>query len=161
MVFIDGTNLFQRLRSAKLKLRLLKPAMTQLTGRRKLSRVYLYTSPHRLEEANAYHAPDWLEGIRVVLGDSIQRGDGSFKEKAVDALLVADLVYHAAQKNCDYAVLVAHDTDYRYAIRRVEDFGCRSAVAAFCIDAPDRLRYECDDYRLVTVEQLAGLTVSE
>ena len=77
--------------------------------------------------------------VRVVLGHGIPTKDGNIREKAVDALLVADLIYHAASRNCDYAVLVSMDTDFVQAIRRVEDFGCRTSVIGICSDVPDRL----------------------
>lgn len=162
MIFIDGTNLFERFRSAKLSVPRLLPLLEPLVRPRKLVRPYLYTSSHRLSQAEEYHGLDWLEGVHVVLGDSVQTGDGSFKEKAVDALLVADLIYHAAQRNYEYAVVVTHDTDYRYAIKRVGDFGCRTSVAAFCVDAPDRLKTACDEYQYVdeaeVERQVLGLT---
>ena len=58
-------------------------------------------------------------------------------------------IYHAAQKNMDYAQLVAIDLDFVFAIGRVEDFGCRSAVLAFGQEAPDGLKKSCDDYRFI------------
>lgn len=79
---------------------------------------------------------------------------GEPKEKGVDALLVADLIYHAAQKNMDYAQLVAIDLDFVFAIRRVEDFGCRSAVLAFGQEAPEGLRKSSYDYRFIGKDEL-------
>ena len=84
---------------------------------------------------------------------------GTSKEKGVDALLVADLVYHAASHDVDYTVLVTTDTDFVHAIRRVEDFGCRTAVIGICGDVPARLKEQCDASFMITAEQLeeAGL----
>ena len=54
----------------------------------------------------------------------------------------------------DYAQLVTIDLDFVYAIRRVEDFGCRSAVLAFGRQAPEDLKKSCDDYRFIAREVL-------
>jgi uncharacterized LabA/DUF88 family protein len=59
-------------------------------------------------------------------------------------MLVADLVYHAAVRNIDYAVLVSADTDFVRAIKRVEDFGCRTAVVGVCAEVPTRLKEATD-----------------
>ena len=105
-------------------------------------------------KAQEFHGEGFLEGVRIILGDSIPTKDGNFREKGVDALLVADLIYHAASKNCDYAILVTHDTDFVHALKRVEDFGCKSGLIAFCVHAPDRLQKSCDDYQLIDKEYL-------
>lgn len=121
MVFIDGTNLFHRLASPRLKLR--EPlserfwAACGLEGRQ-LVRAYLYTSPPHLEAAKLVHGESAFDNTRVVLGDAIRTRDGNWKEKGVDALLVADLVYHAAVKNFDYAILVSCDTDFCRALKK-------------------------------------------
>jgi uncharacterized LabA/DUF88 family protein len=80
--------------------------------------------------------------------------DGNIKEKGVDALLVADLIYHAAQKNIDYAIVVTHDTDFVQPLKRVEDFGCRTSLVAMCFDASDRLKMACDNYLLADLQWL-------
>lgn len=65
-------------------------------------------------------------------------------------MLVADLVYHAAVKNYDYALVVSTDTDFVKALHRVEDFGCRTGVLGVCSDVPDRLRNVCDETKTLT-----------
>jgi uncharacterized LabA/DUF88 family protein len=154
MVFVDGTNLFYRLQGEKLVVSSLFPFFTALCSPRQLQRAYVYTSKEHLEQAKAVHGSDFLSGCRVVLGDSIPVAGGNFKEKGVDALLVADLVYHAASKNCQFAFVVTQDTDFCYALRRVEDFGCRTAVVAVGAEAPDRLRDSSDHYIHVPKELL-------
>ena len=148
MVFIDGTNLFYRLRSAKLTV----PSLVKLfhpgavVAHRQIARIYLYTIEHHFEEAKTIHGNDFCDGIRVVFGIGVPTGDGNVKEKCVDALLVADLIYHAASRNCEYAMVVTSDADYARALRRVEDFGCGTAVLSICSDAPKDLRQSCDKY---------------
>ncbi|MBK8016125.1 MAG: NYN domain-containing protein [Betaproteobacteria bacterium] len=112
---------------------------------------YFYTTKEKLEKATEIHGSQFLEGCRIVLGDSVPLGNGKFREKGVDALLVADLVYHAAQKNCSYAVVVSNDSDFAHALRRVEDFGCNTGVIAIGVPAAERLQNACDDYHILDV----------
>lgn len=148
MIFIDGTNLFHRLEAAKLNLtRDLSQVLTTFLAGRQIVRIYLYTIAQHLDKAKSFHGSHITDGIRVVYGDAIPTKDGNVKEKGVDALLVADLVYHAAVKNYDYALVVSTDTDFVQALRRVEDFGCRTGVLAVCSDVPDRLREASDEAR--------------
>jgi uncharacterized LabA/DUF88 family protein len=116
---------------------------------RQLVRAYLYTVQQHLDRAKQVHGPNLCQGVRVVLGDGIQTKDGNIKEKDVDALLVADMVYHPASRNCEYALVVTSDTDFVYVLRRVEDFGCRTGILAVCCEAPPRLIGACDDYHQV------------
>jgi len=146
MIFVDGTNLLFRLAAEKLSVSRLSYLFTQyhLAHRgREIARIYFYTVQQKVDEAEKIHGKDFLEGIRTVLGDGIQT-PGGVKEKAVDALLVADLIYHAASRNCDEAILISHDTDFVYAIKRVEDFGCTTAVGGICSAVPERLKNSCD-----------------
>ncbi len=87
-------------------------------------------------------------------GEGVPTKDGNIKEKGVDALLVADLIYHAANKNCDYALLVSVDADFVQALRRVEDFGCRTGVLAIGSEAPGSLRSACDDYHFLDRDRM-------
>jgi uncharacterized LabA/DUF88 family protein len=146
MVFIDGTNLFYRLESAKLNLNQnLSRIITSFLDRRQIVRIYLYTIEEHMNKAKGFHGNHITEEIRIVFGEGVPLKDGNVKEKGVDALLVADLVYHAAVRNYDYAFLVSADTDFVKALRRVEDFGCRTGVLGVCSDVPDRLREVCDE----------------
>lgn len=154
MVFVDGTNLFYRLAAEKLRVPVLKSLFRPYVSNRQVVRVYLYTVEQHLNTAKSSHGKDFCEGIRIVLGEGIQKGDGNIKEKGVDALLVADMVYHAASKNCEYAMIVTVDTDFVHVLSRVEDFGCRTAVLSVCCEAPDRLRFACDEYHHVDTEYL-------
>jgi len=146
MVFVDGTNLFHRLEAEKLVVANLRNVFDDMCRPRQLHRIYVYTTEEHLARAKKIHGNDFLSECRIVLGDAIPTGDGNFREKGVDALLVADLIYHAAMKNCQFAFVVTHDSDFYYALRRVEDFGCRTAVVAIGPNAPERLRNASDHY---------------
>ena len=155
MVFVDGTNLFARLAGAKLRLtRQLAKILQEEVGGRQIVRIYLYTVQRHLDRAIEVHGEARITtGIRMVLGHDVPTS-GGHREKGVDALLVADLVYHAAVRNLDYAVVVTADTDFQYAIRRVEDFGCRTAVLTFCAPVPQGLREGADSAKEIASERL-------
>jgi uncharacterized LabA/DUF88 family protein len=155
MVFIDGSNLFPDIRESKLKIPSFYKLGAMTVGSRQLTRVYVYTSKEKLEAAKQLHGEDCFSGCRVVLGDSIQLDDGKHREKGVDALLVADLVYHAAMKNFQYAVLISNDSDFAVALKRVEDFGCRTGLVSVIKKATQRLIEACDDFQFCTGEQLS------
>lgn len=152
MVFVDGTNLLYRLLDNDLVVPKLQRLVfyTNLFAPPQVARICFYTVPKHFNDAKQRHGPEFFEGIRVIFGDEIPRDGGNVKEKAVDALLVADLIYHAAARNYNYAVLVSVDTDFVYAINRVEDFGCRSAVLGICADIPDRLKAGCDEHQTIS-----------
>ncbi|MBI5570033.1 MAG: NYN domain-containing protein [Desulfomonile tiedjei] len=154
MVFIDGTNLFYRLKAETLRVSSLLRLVSPYVGSRQLARAYLYTVEQHLDEAKKIHGDRFCDGIRVVLGEGVPKKDGNIKEKGVDALLVADMIYHAASRNCEYALVVTVDTDFFYVLRRVEDFGCRTGLLSVCCQAPAKLAGACDDYYHVKASQL-------
>src|ERR1039458_9819827 len=146
IAFVDGTNLHHRLRTAKFKIKSLRDILAIYVGGRQLLRANFYTIKKWRDAAIEWNGDMFLSGMRVVLGEGIPTGDGNEREKGVDALLVADLIYNAAMKNIDYALLLSADLDFAYAIRRVEDFGCRTGVMSLLVSAPEGLRVACDDY---------------
>ena len=163
MVFVDGTNLFYRLAGVKLKLLSLRNLCHNYCQGRQIVRIYLYTTKPHFEKAKRDYGDKAFEAIRIVFGDAVPTGDGNIKEKGVDALLVADLVYHAAAKNYDYAVLVSTDADFAHALKRVEDFGCRTAVVSVCSSTPELLHdaadqvFEADQADLVNMKAATSL----
>lgn len=154
MAFVDGTSLYHRLESERIVMKDLHGMLRALALPRELVRPYFYTSQPYLDRMVKAHGKAFADRCRVVLGEAIPTGDGNFREKGVDALLVADLVYHAASRNCEMAIVLTHDTDFCHALRRVEDFGCRTTVIAVGVHAPDRLRQTCDRYVFVSKEEL-------
>jgi uncharacterized LabA/DUF88 family protein len=153
-VFIDGSNLLPRLRDAKLRIPSFFQLASSICGRRRLARVYFYTTQAKLDRVDKEHGPEALHKCRVVLGDSVLLEDGSVREKGVDALLVADLVYHAASRNCSFAAVLSNDTDFVVALRRVEDFGCNTGVLAVLREASPRLTGACDEYLYLPASEL-------
>jgi len=154
MVFIDGTNLFFRLETQRLKLFTIDSICRHFAGGRDIIRIYLYTSQPYYDKAVEAHGKDLFRNVRVVFGDAVPLGNGNYKEKGVDALLVADLVYHAASRNFDFAMLMSADTDFARALKRVEDFGCRTAVISLGSGTPNLLKQACDKVIEINEETL-------
>ena len=154
MVFIDGSNVFPIFREENILVPSFLALGTVSVGSRQLVRVYVYSTEDKIQAAKEIHGDACFSGCRVVLGDSVDIGNGKFREKGVDALLVADLIYHAAMKNFQYAAVISNDSDFVVALRRVEDFGCRTGVVSIAKKAPQRLIDACDDYKLFSVEEL-------
>jgi uncharacterized LabA/DUF88 family protein len=160
MIFVDGTSLFYRFEEMKLCVASFYDLLIHFAGGRRkprISRIYWYTIQEKYERLLKIHGENCLDKVRVIFGTGVPTS-GEPKEKGVDSLLVADIIYHAAQKNMDYAQLAAIDLDFVYAIHRVEDFGCRTAVLAFGQNAPDALQKGCDEYHLFTRERLLSHT---
>lgn len=163
IVFVDGTNLLYRLQDAKIRLRSLAAIFTtfsEIAQGREITKLYFYTSYPTCDPLMKLHDPNAFEGIKLVLGQAVLLKDGNRKEKGVDALLVADLIYHAASRNCECAILVSTDTDFAHAIKRVDDFGCRSVVVSICADPPDRLAMNADRAVTITADQLVKVQLA-
>ncbi|MBI4185777.1 NYN domain-containing protein [Candidatus Berkelbacteria bacterium] len=155
MVFIDGTNLFHRLDESNLNLQAnLAQILKTCVGGRQIVRMYLYTIRAYLDRAKTLHGSRISQEIRLIFGEGIPTESGQIREKGVDALLVADLVYHAAVRNFDYALVVSTDTDFVQALHRVEDFGCRTGVLAVCTEVPERLAQACDESQTLPKDSL-------
>ena len=153
-IFIDGSNLFFRLQDHKLRLQQKMIDIVSLyVGGREINRACLYTTQAYLDKALEVHGERFTAGLKISLGDGVPR-NGGIAEKGVDALLVADLVYHAAARNMDYALLVSVDTDFAYALKRVEDFGCRTGVLALCSELPERLLKAADDHTVISADEM-------
>jgi uncharacterized LabA/DUF88 family protein len=145
MVFIDGTNFFHRLDAAKIQLVSLSRLIRHCDPHREIVRVYLYTTQPKYERALEFHGPSLSSEVRIVFGEAIPTGDGNYREKGVDALLVADLIYHAAVRNYQQAILFSADQDFAHALKRVEDFGCRTMVVSVAASTPSKLREAADE----------------
>jgi uncharacterized LabA/DUF88 family protein len=161
MVFIDGTNFFHRLMATRTKLHsgIYDFIFSQVLAHTAPHRIYLYSTKPQVERAVGLHGDRLLRHVRVVYGDSVLKADGNAKEKGVDALLVADLIYHAAAKNYDVAYLVSTDSDFAHALRRVEDFGARTMLVSFGATPPELLRDAADRYLILDPDQLLRIDV--
>jgi uncharacterized LabA/DUF88 family protein len=143
--FVDGTNLIAELRNAKLKLPSVLSLVCASVENMLVLRVYVYTTVEKADKAKIDFGGEFFAGCRLVYGDTVPTPKGDPREKGVDAQLVADLVYHAASRNADHMILVANDSDFRFAIKRVEDFGCTSEIL-WVVKQPNRRLSESADW---------------
>lgn len=162
MIFIDGTNLFHRLQEAKLIVRSFAQLCASFANERQIIHTYLYTSEPHYDKAKRTHGERAFDGVRVILGYAVPTSGNTPKEKAVDAALAADLVYHAANKNFDYGILFSADADFAHALKRVADFGCRTAVVSIHVPAHQLLYAASDETTEVAAATLVqqGFAVS-
>ncbi|MEM7064092.1 MAG: NYN domain-containing protein [Cyanobacteria bacterium P01_B01_bin.77] len=155
MVFIDGTNFRYCINGAEIKI--IKPihwiGEMFLEGRQ-LIRTFFYTCEPHLAWFENEHEQDILQTSKVVLGFAIPTGGGNYSEKGVDVHLVSDMVYHAAMKNYDYALIVTTDQEFVPVIERVQDLGCQTGVLSLFRPVPRELQNMCDEAFSLSKEQL-------
>jgi uncharacterized LabA/DUF88 family protein len=144
MIFVDATNLVKSLDAASVTLKIpLKLILSsQYSSLATIQRVYAYTTESNFESYKANH-PTLFEGCQMVFGDAIE-GKKGVREKGVDAQLVADLVYHSAMKNCEIVIAVTKDSDFRFALKRAQDFGVVTGLMSFAEAPPERLKQSVD-----------------
>jgi uncharacterized LabA/DUF88 family protein len=153
--FIDGTNLFKAIRDANLKLPQLRRLLTDTRdSSHKLIRIYVYTTIEKAKRELNEHGPDVFEGCRLVYGVTVTGGSGNVREKGVDAQLTADMVYHAASRNAAHIVLISNDSDFQFALRRTEDFGCTTEVISVIAETCDALKLACDRCQTLEISDL-------
>ena len=155
MVFIDGTNFRYCINGAELKI--IKPihwiGELFLEGRQ-LVRTFFYTCEPHLAWFENEHEDSMLQTSKVTLGYAIPTGGGNYSAKGVDVHLVADMVYHAAMKNYDYALLMTTDQEFVPVIERVQDLGCQVGVLSLFRSVPKELENVCDEAFSLSREQL-------
>ena len=138
-VFIDGTNARCRLEECKWPedVDILYLAQ-KLAGPRNLVGTYYYTSnPNREHLGEALYASrrHYLalvqrSGVNVKRGYMANR-DGHWQEKMVDVLIASDMLYFAARKTYDVAILVTADNDLVPAIQRAKNLGRKVELLIF------------------------------
>ncbi len=155
MVFIDGTNFRYCINGADIKI--IKPihwiGELFLEGRQ-LVRTYFYTCEPHLAWLENEHEQDIFQTAKIVLGYAIPTGNGNYSEKGVDVHLVADMVYHAAMKNYDYALIVTTDQEFVPVLERVQDLGCQIGVLSLFRPVPRELQNVCDEAFSLSKDQL-------
>jgi len=157
MFFIDGSNLYHSLKSARGHARIdFKFLIDKLVADRHLIRVYYYNSPvNQREEPEKYKAQQRFFGklkktvdyLEIKFGRLENRG-GRTVEKGTDVKLAVDMVVHAAQDNYDTAILVSGDGDFSDAVNFVKNRGKHVELAY-----PDKrcyhLKQVCDKFTMI------------
>lgn len=139
-IFIDGTNLYERL-VEYLKIKKIKKGeyefylvnlINNLRGCRKLIRTYFYTNPGKKVEMEDFllgiHNENHANYIDVKLG---RHNKSTKQEKRVDTLLVVDLLSLSYNNAIDTAIIVSGDEDFIDAVRTVKSIGKHVEIASF------------------------------
>jgi len=135
IVFIDGNNLYHRLKDREWRTWIdIKKLSQRLVGNRKLKHIYYYNAPppggkFHTKSGNEYLAQvkrtknltfrqAWLQPIK----ETDQYGEyQSYREKGADTAISSDLVATAANDEFDVAIIVSSDGDYAPSARRVKE----------------------------------------
>jgi len=137
-VFIDGSNLYYKLRSLEIKSKRSFDfhglAYWLARGREVVSQRY-YVGVVRAKEGDERgqqlrkrqqqlfsHLSSSSQGFVVSRG-YLMENDGTYHEKGVDVQLAIDLIVSAYEDECDTCILVSSDTDLIPAIRKVRTLG--------------------------------------
>lgn len=84
----------------------------------------------------------WLKSCNLV-----DRGDGTAKEKGLDAAITKDIERLASNNACDTIVLVAGDADYRELVSDIQShYGLRVEVAFFPEFTAKSLQYAATEF---------------
>src|SRR5699024_2558310 len=97
------------------------------------------SGPHRYQRTLRV-----IEGVQLRAGQLIEGGDRR-TQKAVDTLLVADMIQAAYRGHCSDMVLVTGDADMIPGVRVAVDAGVRMHLVGFGWDSiSSALRHACD-----------------
>lgn len=158
IVFIDGNNLYHRLKERGLETKInIGYLASKLVGYRELVQIYYYNSPHpgegeKSQRENEYYSyirktPNltfrlaWLQPTKM----ADEYGEyKSYREKGCDTALTTDLVSLAAKDSYDVAIIVSNDGDYAPAAKMIKkDYGKQIEVVYFHGSKPFVMEQHC------------------
>lgn len=126
-------------------------------------RIYWYDAEHPLKKIPNLLAAEMqrVDGVRVRLGTLIERSPGTYEQKAVDTLLVRDMITHAFKKTAQEMVLVSGDNDLVPGVEEAQEQGARVHLWAIVGDdlppsVGRQLANLVDTRSDLSVEDLAG-----
>ena len=155
MVFIDGSNLYHRLRNFHQRTDLdYAKFVEKLAGGRRLIRTYYYGAqldqvrdPERYRNQQSFHNNlGRIPRFELRLGQLVYppASNAVPYEKGVDVRLATDMLLHAARGNCEVAILVSGDTDFVDMVQGVKDLGKNVEIALFDPRGSQALRRVAD-----------------
>ncbi|NOY35813.1 MAG: NYN domain-containing protein [bacterium] len=172
-VFIDGGNLYFKLKELKSKLKgrhnLLdfhfRNFSEWLVQSNNLAEIHYYLGAVRQQNNNEksktmYASQQRLfmrlqkQKVRVVLGQLIQHPDKSYHEKGVDVRLAVEMIRFARQDKYDIAYLVSSDTDLVPAVEEVRLIGKKVQYVGIPKGQSFGLSTVADDVRLIRPEDV-------
>lgn len=163
MIFIDGSNLYHRLKRdfGRANLDFERFARLLCNGR-ELVRVHYYNAPvpqdrdkERYQSQQQFF--DKLRNLpyhRVILGRLEPRDKGAYVEKGVDVKIAVDMLTLAFRGIYDVAILVSGDGDYASVVEAVQDLGKHVENFATPSTYSKHLSQVCDKLTLLTSDYL-------
>jgi len=140
-VFIDGGSFYFALKRNNFHTRVDYHEMSKaLAGPdRTLVRSYYYNSaydPALFPEQSKSQQPFFdslakMPFLEVRLGRIIPTREGGFKEKGSNVRMAVDMIYYAALKRYDTAIVFTEDTDIAPALGSIREFGVNVEMAFF------------------------------
>ena len=140
-VFIDGNNFYFGLKRNNRVTRVdyYQLSLALAGPDRQLVKTYYYNVAYDKElvpdkaktQMSFLDSLDKTPHLELRLGRLYSTSDGRVHEKGMDVLFASDLVYHAAKKTFDTAIVVTEDGMYSSALENVKDFGRHVEIATF------------------------------
>ena len=155
MVFIDGSNVLNRLRDLGQRINLdYGKFVAKLAGERRLVRAYYYGArvdqtrePEQYRRQQGfYYNLEKIPRFELRMGRLVYPPSAGARpnEKGVDVKLATDMLLHASRDNYDVAVLVSGDTDFVDVVQGVKDLGKNVEIALFDPKGSQALRIVAD-----------------
>lgn len=135
IVFIDGNNLYHRLKENDWKTWIDMGSLSKrVAGDRELVKIHYYNSPPPGGKGHTLKSNEFLAEVSRVPNlelhlarlQAVTKSDEngpyhSFVEKGADTALTTDVVNLAAQDEYDTAIIISNDSDYEPAARLVKE----------------------------------------
>ena len=170
IIFIDGSNhyhiikeMFNSKKSMDFNFEMF---VKELSGKRKLVRVYYYTAPlDRKKDENTYiKQQKFFEKLRRIPNFNLVlcrmqkvKIDGKiiYQVKEDDIHLAVDMVKLAFNKAYDTAILISSDGDFVPAVKAVKETGRNVENIGFESKFSYHLKQECDKFRKLNKEEVS------
>lgn len=169
-IFIDGSNLYRKLKKLKLKHTSnfdYNSFILSLTKRTVPAYVGYYVGQVRKENNNPKseilyanqqklfaHLKLNIPGVQIVRGH-IQNYNGIYKEKGVDVRLALDLYRLTIENQYDKAILISSDSDLAPAVKMVQEKGKDVEYIGFSHNPSFALIKICNSKRLLALDDVA------
>lgn len=171
IIFIDNTNLnftIRKMDSTGCYRLCYNKLVEHLTAGRHMQQVRIYYSDfdkmanlsseesyRRQEREKFYNFLKW-QGYWLKAFSLIERGDGSTKEKGLDAAIVRDMQRICEQGRADTIILVAGDQDYKEMIAESQSlYGMKAEVAFFANYTAPGLQHAAS--RFINLEEIKDI----
>jgi uncharacterized LabA/DUF88 family protein len=156
-IFIDGSNFYFALKRNNRVTRVdyYQLSLALAGPDRKLVRTYYYNVaydknqfPDKAKTQMSFlDSLDRTPYLELRLGRLVPSFDGNVQERGMDVLIASDMVYYAARKAFDTAIVVTEDAVYSSVLEEVKELGRHIEIATFQ-DSQSRELIRASDLRI-------------